>query len=88
VSQSRVKSVTPSQSLNDTLSTSQRDSVPGHIPARFDTVLRRVMYVPPIAGSLILAWNAMVETNIEYAATWIGFVWDRASCHGGCWLVS
>lgn len=27
-------------------------------------VARRVMYVPPIAGSAILAWKALIATNI------------------------
>ena len=66
VSQSSDRSVTPSQSLNETLSTSHRASVLVQVPARFVMVLRRVMYVPPMEGSLILAWNAIIDTNIEY----------------------
>ncbi len=65
VSQSRVSSLTPSQSLIETLSVSQRASVPTQVPAMFIIVLRSVMYVPPMTGSLILAWNAIPDTNIE-----------------------
>ena len=71
VSQSREKSVTPSQSFSDTVSTNHKAIVLGQVPARFMMVLRRVMYVPPMAGSLILAWNAIPDTNIEYTATYI-----------------
>ena len=36
---------------------------------KLQTVLSRVMYVPPIAGSLTLAKNAIVGTNMQYTAT-------------------
>ena len=52
------------------MSTSQRARVPVHVPAMLDMVLRSVMYVPPILGSLILALNAIIDTNIEYTKTW------------------
>ena len=65
MSQSSERSVTPSQSLKETLSTSHRASVLIQVPARLAIVLSRVIYVPPIDGSLILAWNAIIETNIE-----------------------
>lgn len=33
-------------------------------------VFRSVMYVPPIAGSLIFAWNAIWATNMQYTVTY------------------
>ena len=69
VSQSSVRSLTPSQSLKETLSTSHRARVLIQVPARLVMVLSRVMYVPPMEGSLILAWNAITDTNMEYANT-------------------
>jgi len=36
---------------------------------RFETVLSSVMYVPPMIGSLTLAWNAIWDTNILYTNT-------------------
>lgn len=51
------------------LSTSHKASVDGQFPPRFARVLRSVMYVPPNAGSLILAKNAITATNMLYSAT-------------------
>jgi len=43
--------------------------VDGQFPPRFVRVLRKVMYVPPTAGSEILAKNAMIATNMQFAKT-------------------
>lgn len=37
---------------------------------RLATVLSKVIYVPPMTGSLILAWKAIWDTNILYTNTW------------------
>jgi hypothetical protein len=47
----------------------QRASVAGQFPPRFVRVLRRVMYVPPTAGSDTRAKNAMMATNMQYKNT-------------------
>jgi hypothetical protein len=36
----------------------------GNVPPRLETVARRVMYVPPMCGSAILAWKALMATNM------------------------
>ena len=46
-------------------STNHNIKVDGHTDPRFEMVFNKVMNVPPIAGSLIFAWKAMIETNIE-----------------------
>lgn len=59
----------PSHCLDVSGSTSHRASVDGQFPPRLVTVFRRVMYVPPITGSLTLAWKAMQATYMLYSAT-------------------
>ena len=54
-----------------TWSTNQREKEFVHIDPKFAKVLRKVMYVPPITGSLILAKNAIIATNMAYTvALW------------------
>lgn len=36
----------------------------GNVPPKLETVARRVMYVPPMWGSAILAWKAEMATNM------------------------
>jgi len=36
----------------------------GNVPPRFETVARRVIYVPPYSGSAIFAWKADTATNM------------------------
>ena len=40
-----------------------------YLPPRFVIVLRRVIQVPPTAGSLTWAKKAIIDTNIEYKVT-------------------
>ena len=42
-----------------------RIKVVGQLPPRLDTVFRRVMYVPPTAGSDTRANRDMIDTNME-----------------------
>ena len=51
-------------------STSHKTKVVGHTEPRLVIVFRSVMKVPPIVGSLILAWKAMMDTNMLYTVTW------------------
>jgi len=56
---------TPMHRFTVTSSSSMRDKLIGHLDPRLAMVLRSVMYVPPIAGSLIFAKNAICDTNMR-----------------------
>ena len=47
------------------ISTSHKATVLGHVPPKLLRVFNNVMYVPPDRGSLILAKNAIIDTNIQ-----------------------
>lgn len=59
----------PTHSFTVRGSTSQRATVDGQFPPRLDTVFKRVMYVPPIRGSLTLALKAIIDTYMLYSVT-------------------
>lgn len=47
------------------ISTSHKATVLGHVPPKLLRVFNNVMYVPPDRGSLILAKNAIFDTNMQ-----------------------
>lgn len=59
----------PTHSFTVRGSTSQSATVEGQFPPRLDTVFKRVMYVPPIRGSLTLALKAIIDTYMLYRVT-------------------
>ena len=46
-----------------------KNAIARYLPPKFDTVLSRVIYVPPIRGSLTFALNAIIDTNMLYNVT-------------------
>lgn len=76
-SQSKPSISPPWQDFQESASTNQRATVLGQFPPRLVTVFSRVMYVPPILGSLILALKAIIATNIEYRVIFRGIKWKH-----------
>ena len=70
LSQSNPLWLAPMHDFHVNGSTNHNINVLGQLPPRLVTVLSRVMYVPPMAGSLTRACMDIMATYILYTATW------------------